>query len=783
MKKRILSFILVLCMLLSVAVLFASCGKKKVELAGYNVVCGKDASENMLNDIANFADSIKARTGEKVSVKKVNADDAVENEADLEILIGNTNRPETAKALKKVKGHGYTVAVVGKKIVIAGTTNLLTAMALDHFKAACLSGDVAAITVEKTVVSDLPMVEVTSATTFIYSAELLESSDYLIEQITALKQYLSGISDLKAIAMPNKTDAENAANEILFGMVKRDECRAFASGMSGYDFGVGAKNGKLIITGLGDAMTAKAMELSKSVFRDSVCEIDGKRRIFVPADFSRIYTESQGKFFDDFPKPELPITGTMDMGDHSLQYCYQGEGVNAEAYYAYCKTLEAAGYTAHGEQTTVEDSIFRTYVNTEKNATLYVSYNAFKHAAAQGVTYYQPAIRVVSASLDAVNLLDDEIIDQDLSYTKITNTSITSVKLSGDMQGVGGYNVYGNNYIITLEDGSFVVYDGGQSYHENRDRLYDVLKALYIKVHGEEPTTQKPIRIAAWVVSHPHGDHIDLMQALVNNYCANYPRWCITVDRLITNLTSDEECYSASRAHRDLRDVFAEMSSRVSDAPGEEAGIEYIKIHAGQRFYLANVEFEVIHTHEQIYPRRFYVFNNTTNVYRMTINYTQNGAITAGSKKTTVLWLGDAQDDASKCMRAMYGAYLDSDMVQVAHHNYSGSEWELYQLVSPECVWWPVNRKRYSETCHMPLATSGPDYVNYRINYRLESVKYIILSDEYNHTLTFTASGPDYALAPESPTGVYDPLLPTTRLPMSVGVSKNVANCYIKTGR
>ncbi len=135
MRRKVLSLFLVLCMLLSTAVLFSSCGKKTVELVGYTVVCGKDASADMLNEITDFADGIEAKTGEKVSLEKVNADDALDDEADLEILIGNTNRPETAKALKKVKGHGYTVAVVGKKLVIVGTTNLLTLLALDHFKA------------------------------------------------------------------------------------------------------------------------------------------------------------------------------------------------------------------------------------------------------------------------------------------------------------------------------------------------------------------------------------------------------------------------------------------------------------------------------------------------------------------------------------------------------------------------------------------------------------------------------------------------------------------------
>ena len=45
--------------------------------------------------------------------------------------------------------------------------------------------------------------------------------------------------------------------------------------------------------------------------------------------------------------------------------------------------------------------------------------------------------------------------------------------------------------------------------------------------------------------------------------------------------------------------------------------------------------------------------------------------------------------------------------------------------------------------------------MSYLINYDIASVKYIILSDDFNYTVSVTATGADYALAKDSPTGVF----------------------------
>lgn len=57
-----------------------------------------------------------------------------------EILVGPTNRTETAEALKQIDEEGYIITVIGNKLVIAGHNAYATVKALDAFTKAYLSG-------------------------------------------------------------------------------------------------------------------------------------------------------------------------------------------------------------------------------------------------------------------------------------------------------------------------------------------------------------------------------------------------------------------------------------------------------------------------------------------------------------------------------------------------------------------------------------------------------------------------------------------------------------------
>lgn len=765
MKRKILSVLLCLAMLASLAVLFASCGRgsKKVELDGYQLVYADDLSESTASYVKDsFVPTLEKKSGNKVGLVKIKTGSEATKVEDKEILVGNTNRKETEKALKSIKGDGYTITVIKDKIVIVGTSNLFTLLALQEFEDTYLSGEKnATFNIEKVLEKKVETISIDNKWSFIHEGQL-KSGDFVVKQIIETQKAISDVSDVRGNAMKVYPDTQKAAaTEILVGMINRAESKAFAAGIDGADYGFGIKDGKLIVAGLNEAMVGKSFTLLRDALRDSVTVVDGKKAIVLPADFSCIMTDTEAGIVTDFPRPEgLTVSGSQTVHDGSTTYLYQGSGVSADAYKAYVNKLKAEGYTLHGQENTVEDSIFGTYVNRQTGITVYAAYNAYKHAAAQGLTdLFQPAIRLVVAKLDTVNLLDEDMLAPD--YTgKVQESSITTIKIHPYDAG-GRMATYGNMYVITLQDGSFVMYDAGPYSEESTDEIYKVLLALYREGHhGNDPTADDPIRIAAWVISHGHGDHTGNFQPFLKKFCKEYGGYVdgiveehqsyVTVDRLIANFISDEEAKNCD-GNLTLRNKYAEYSTMVHDAEGEEQGFKYYKVHTGQKFWLANVEFEIMHTHEDQYPNRSYngdgvnVYNEKSLIFRTHIYHTVGGSATGG--KTSTLWLGDGQTLASRILRATYGDKIQTEQMQYAHHGYNGCEWALYKMIKPTLIWWPQGSEEYSAYNNDAHASSGgANGVNYKVITQLSSVQWIILGDHMNYTVTVLADGARYEL-------------------------------------
>lgn len=761
MKKRVLSLLLCLCLLSSTVVLFASCGKKKVELAGYGVVYGADLSDSADAAVRSFASTLAAKTDGDVSVVEVGSEDDVADEAKNEILIGNTNRSESAKVLKKIKGHGYAIKATGGKIVIVGTTNLLTCIALNLFVDTYLTGkeSVGELEIVKTEVEKMDMLELSSAWSFVYNQQLDGKEDYLNKRVEETKALIAQSSSIQGKAMKQISDLTTAEQEILVSVVNRDEFRTVSSGMNANDYGLAMRNGKLVVAALGDTMADKALTLLADTVKDSVCvqEVDGseKKLVFLPADFTLIYTAADAGIVTDFPKPDgITLVGTQDVHDSSTQYYYEGAGINVDAYNAYCDKLMSMGYRRYGTRIETQGSISATYVNEAENVSLHVTYSNFKWVIA-AETDHKKAIRIIASPLDCVNLLDEELYTMNLNYdnvlkehgktdVKMQEPSITSLKLNYQA------GASGNFYVVALEDGSFIVVDGGMSGADDHQNLYNVLYDLYTSAdHLEfEPTAEDPIRIAAWYVTHGHNDHYGAMRDFIDTYCAAYDQYHVTIDRLLANFPSDKEIFNSGSSNSTLRNTYAELSAKVTDAPGKEQGFKYCKLHTGQRFWLANVEIEVLYTHEDAYPRKLHNYDDTGTVIRMNMYHTRRGELSPNSK-TSMLWLGDAQTLTSQWLRATYGEYIQSTMVQMANQGALGCEYALYKQIKPVCTWWPTSRASFQNLAHD--ADSVTDYVriNYNICYKLSSLKYCILSDVCNYTLPITASGADYE-------GIYD---------------------------
>ena len=765
--KRIFSLLLALVLLGSTCLLFAACaGAKEIDLDGYTLIYSRDVSDDLSSKITSFAATLGDAVGVRIKQTGVKADAAAEAGEPYEILVGNTNRPETEKALKKIKGHGYIITVIDGKIVIVGTTNLLTGMALDAFVTKYCASRAASsvLAVETTRVQKIKMVYLTKDWRFVYSSRLDDVTstngetwdenpngyDYPVVLINQLKSELANHTGLKAVQFQMYADKEarsaNVAGEILVGITTRLASVDFVAALENVNkYGVAVYEDTVVLAGAGDVTLREAGRYFKDILKDSVAVLDdGTTGVALPLNFTSIKTYTS-EWVTDFPKPTgegIQLSGSVDVADGAVEYYYTGAGITPAAFEAYCQKLAASGYRVYMENT-VEDTVFRTYVNNDLKTTLNVTYCAYKHAAAQGVTYYVPALRIVSASIaDArINLIPEEMLVLDSGYTKVTDTMITAVRLDY------ANGSYGNCYIVTLEDGSYIIYDSGFGGTENNKILSDALEALHKKVWGVEPSSTNKMHVRAWYLSHGHGDHYSNFYQL-----AKSNKGKIKFDYIITNFPSSTQSYNCYNPNLTLSNNLESFLKTMS-------GTTYLKVHSGQQFYIGNVHFEVLYTHEDIYPEIIHMYNDSSVALRTTVYHTDGqGNVTAGSVPLTTLWLGDTQKGGSACMRATYGSYLKSDQVQIAHHGGEGCELELYQLVKPTCVWYPHKRESY-ETVMQEGKTSSKNssrYISYH-TVTMGTVSYIIISDFYNVTLTVTRNGANYGLASdENPSGLWN---------------------------
>ena len=767
--KKVFSIFLCLAMLLSTVALFASCQKSdgtpkvsskviEVDLTEYAVVYAADLSSEGKNHATAAATALSAVTA--IPFRPIiDEETAPVVNATKEILIGNTQREETVKALNAVGDLGWTIRVFENKIVIAGTTGFLTRVALAYFVehyaiADAVKGAVVSIN-EKVVVKNLSTISLVSGEgdaktgnyAVVYDDRLDATAgsefgtepsgstvDYPVDVSINIRADMANLYALRPTAFAFKTDVDEAGEfEVLVGNQDRPEMKALLATLASDEYAISVDNGKILVAAWNDMMLKNAYALFQSLLQDSATTNKNGETVYMIPDNCFLKQSAAGSWVTNFPRPEaenINLVTTQDVGDGSHLYVYGGDGVGKDAYDAYCTVLEKNKFSMYGPETTKEGSYFRTYINRNANIHLQVSYFDYKYAAAQKVDNFVKSIRIVAAPLDTTTLVDDDFFNSSQAYTKITDTMVTQLKLNTKI------GAFGMSYVITLEDGSFIVYDGGgvsEGTTDDHIMLWNVLTDLHKRAHkGKEPTAEEPIHIRAWVLTHEHTDHFMVFHEFCNSFGKN---GLLRLDMLLANFASKTECYNVYNPQSAVQDGLVKRQESVN------GGFDYIKVHTGQTFYMANATLEIMYTHEDAWPQRLQYFNNTSTIIRITLDSTNGKGIV--NSTTTGIWLGDSERVGSKCMRAMYGDTLKADIVQVAHHGWNGVEAELYDLIQPEIVLWPYQSSQYTASID-PNKTAWYYKVNYHLLVEIPSVKLIVMADKYHTTIKITADGPQY---------------------------------------
>lgn len=335
-----------------------------------------------------------------------------------------------------------------------------------------------------------------------------------------------------------------------------------------------------------------------------------------------------------------------DSGNFETFDCNNGSfmvriiSTNQAEYNDYLSKLADAGFVLY-DSNCIRDNFFATYINDAIKVHVYF-------------TAHDGIARIIADKNLTLHNIKPELVN------KKCDTTLYQFEL--DYRNID----CGMCYVVQCPDFSFFIIDSAHmNSAEDHNRLYNFLRKL-------TPGGQD-IEISGWFFSHAHQDHIFMFMSFLE---AGF-KDC-RIERLYYNLPALTVPGSESWSDSDKQTMreFNELIDRRQDIP-------VVKLHTGQKFFVRNLEFDVLATHEDMYPNRLDRYNDSCAVIMMRVD------------NCKTLFLGDACAEESTILVARYGAYLKSDIVQVGHHGYDSGNAGVYYSINAETALYPNKQEAY----------------------------------------------------------------------------------------
>ncbi|MCQ2462288.1 MAG: hypothetical protein MJ177_02645 [Clostridia bacterium] len=252
-------------------------------------------------------------------------------------------------------------------------------------------------------------------------------------------------------------------------------------------------------------------------------------------------------------------------------------------------------------------------------------------------------------------------------YEEIRNdTLISQYSLHYDDMIKGTTCDCGMNYVLRLHDNSVVIIDGGEMEQSTDIAVCDFMKYL----HEITDTPQNGvIRVSMWLCTHAHNDHCDFMSKIIRFYGDE-----IVIERAAFNFPHpDNVRHSPSVAMAKSR-LFEKYPSA-----------QYIKLHAGMNFNIANARFDILLSAEDTVALDSEELLPCTNATSIIFSVTADGVKT--------IFLADCcSDDADVLVENYTRQTLKCNIVQAAHHGIN-EIYNAYEAISAEAVMLPQCEK------------------------------------------------------------------------------------------
>lgn len=429
----------------------------------------------------------------------------------------------------------------------------------------------------------------------------------------------------------NADPAEREHSAILIGSTNYDESQEVYKTLTYGESKIKLIGNKLVITFTNQAD-------ADAIYEDLLNLLKTATKTKIQFSTSRLPIEnSPNSVLSTFPALPGTTATYVDCGDDT--HMIRIPEVDLDDFAAYKQLLVNNGYKLTNSRTAGKNS-FATYV--KGNTYMYIYHKD-----------YSQSIRAITGN---TKHLPD--YNAERTVTKVAEPTVTLLGQSNSRIGLG--------ILYRLPDGRFVVFDGGDNY--NKDIVYNAMKAQ--SVDGS-------IKVAAWFLSHAHGDHHDAFMEFVNKH-GN-----ITIENIVFNYASKQAYLNMTKTDENtsndsMTTVRNFISSKLPNA-------KIIKAHAGQIFYFGGCPFEILYTHEDFAPTNFEYLNDSSLIVRATVS---------GKK---ILMLADATYTIGAVLVSTYGEYLKSDMVQLAHHGQYASYYRVYDYAKADVLFWPSNSSSAKE--------------------------------------------------------------------------------------
>lgn len=483
-----------------------------------------------------------------------------------------------------------------------------------------------------------------------------------------LCQYVTPVGIGNDTIAADEEETIASTTEILCGITNRQETAdAMAKLSEAMDYVIAFYENKIVLYGKTDQGLVLAMdrfmaEYVKTASEGVILNIE-VGTLIMGEEFTPV-SGLTAQSFCNYPRFRSNHNDAHLCSNNGDQYFYTD--VTANEIEAYAKKMQNVGF-----------NIVQDHTANRNRSITFLGMGGSIHL------FYQEAEKSLVVSADNGS---PELLKKPLEGSWITRVSNSFAVMTMDYSKYScssGCNPrYDNNglcYIITLEDGRFIVYDGGYSYANDAQIIYEFLR-------DNNSREGLPV-IAAWVFTHSHGDHYGAFETFTTEHAKD-----VVVEAFVMN-TGTNGCYS--KGHNDFLEKIPTTLGRTHYPTAQT-----IQLHIGQSLYFGNVEIEALYTHEMFHfdSRTLSDENTASLVTRVWID------------GVSILLSGDTY--AGTAIAQLYGDYLKSDFFQVPHHGNGGGTKEFYQAVDPDYILWttsqPGFRRRTSGIAYsvgMPSST------------------------------------------------------------------------------